>query len=158
MVASLIIKSLCLLFLMPLTQIDKEFKREYYASGNLKAEGWIQGSQKEGYWTYYYNDGSKQKKGHYHKDKKKGYWYFYSEEKKLSKEGHYIGGKKNGWWIFYENNNKTKIQFENGKREGFALVYINKKLQKAIKYEEDQKMGEWSSFWSFKKDNPQVKF
>ena len=158
MTISLITNLLCLLYLLPLTQTERVFKREYDASGFLKAEGWVEGSTKEGYWTYYFKDGSPKKKGHYHKDKQQGYWYFYSLEKKLLKEGHFTSGVKNGWWTVYENNTTTKMQYINGKREGFALVYTNKKLQKALKFEEDKKMGEWNSLWSFKRDNPHVKF
>jgi len=154
----LFVKTFCILLMLSPLTTEKKYIKEFDASGFLKAEGWIEGSQKEGYWTYYFEDGNTQKKGHYHKDKKEGYWYFYSEEKKLLKEGHFKSDIKNGWWIFYESNKKIKMQFENGKREGIALEYNNDVLQKAIKYEKDQKKGEWTSLWSFRKDNPQVQF
>ena len=155
---SLFTKLLCLFLLLPLVETEREYIREYYASGFLKAEGWIEGSTKEGYWIYYFKDGSIQKKGHYLDDIQQGYWYFYSVEKMLIKEGHFTSGQKNGWWIVYENNTTIKIQYIDGKREGFALVYTNKKLQKALKFVENKKTGEWTSLWSFKRDNPHVKF
>lgn len=158
MSTSLFIKTICVLFLLPPLASEKEFIKEYDESGTLIKEGWVKNDVKEGYWVYYFQDGSTQKKGHYHKDKKEGYWYFYSEEKALLKEGHFASGIKNGWWIFYERNKKVKMQYENGKREGFALEYTNHGLQKAIKYEGNQKKGEWTSLWSFRKDNPQVQF
>lgn len=158
MQVSLYIKTaIILLLLIPLLS-EKKYVKAYYESGGLKKEGWIKEGIKEGYWIYYYKEGNIQKKGHYHKNHKTGYWYFYSVDKKLLKEGHYAEGIKQGWWIFYENNTEIKVPFKNGKKDGYALEYSHHKLQKVVKYIENQKKGEWTTLKSFKNDNPQVQF
>lgn len=158
MISSLFTKVFFLfLFTMPL-QTEKEYAKEYYETGVLKAEGWIDSHQKEGYWKYYHSNGAVQKKGHYHKGEKHGYWYFYSRENRLLREGHFNDGEKQDWWIFHNNNTALKVQYKKGKREGYGLVYQKNKLQKALKYEQDKKVGEWSSVLSFRIDNPQVQF
>lgn len=147
-----------MLFLIPNLKTTKEYVKEFYDSGVLKAEGWTQNKIKEGYWIYYYPEGSLKKKGHYHKDKKHGYWYFYSRNGQPVKEGHFENGLMQEWWIFYEKNAHLKVQYLMGKKNGYGLVYQNNRLKKAIKYEEDKKTGEWTSVMNFKKDNPKVKF
>jgi antitoxin component YwqK of YwqJK toxin-antitoxin module len=158
MLTSLLLKPVCILFLLFASGTEKEYLKEYYSSGVLKAEGWTNNNVREGYWIYYYPEGTEEKKGHYHKGKKHGYWYFYSHNGQPVKEGHFMKGKMNDWWTFYENDTKLKVQYSDGKRNGFGLVYQSKKLQKAIKFEEDKKVGEWTSIISFKRDNPQVRF
>jgi hypothetical protein len=158
MIASFLFKSICALLLLPSLETEKVYIKEYYNTGILKAEGWTNNNTKEGYWVYYYPEGSKEKKGHYHKDKKHGYWYFYSEKNELVKEGHFNQGLKQDWWTFYENEAHLKVQYTDDKRNGFGLVYQNKRLKKAIKFEKDKQIGEWSSVMSFRRDNPQVRF
>jgi len=158
MITSFLFKTLCILFLLPSSNTEKEYIREYYDTGTLKAEGWTVNNLKEDYWMYYYPEGTTEKKGHYHKGKKHGYWYFYSGKNELVKEGHFDGGLMDDWWVFYENEIHLKVQYSKDKRNGFGLVYHNKRLKKAIRFEEDKKVGEWSSVMSFKRDNPQVRF
>lgn len=158
MVPSLLFKLVYILFLLPVHATEKAYVKEYSDTGILKAEGWIQDDVKEGYWVYYYAEGTPEKKGHYHKGKKHGYWYFYSHKNQLVKEGHFNEGMRDDWWTFYENDSHLKVQYNKDKRDGFGLVYHNKKLKKALKFEEDKKVGEWSSLMSFRRDNPQVRF
>lgn len=151
------LKYIMILFLSS-TINQKEFIKNYDDQGNLKSEGWIQNNQKTDFWTFYYNDGTIEKKGHFSNDKKTDYWYFYTKNKKLFKEGSFISNRANNWWVFYSKNSKTKIQYKNGKKNGYALIYHNNRLQKAERYKSNKKTGEWTSYFSFKKDNPNAKF
>lgn len=159
---------------------DKYFVYEYDAQGNLKAEGWLQNNKKVDFWYFYYPNGQVAEEGHYINGKKTLFWYFYYPNGKLEKEGHYNGGNKVGywyfynkngtvlkeghyhngiaenWWIFYENQYKTIYQYQNNKKHGYALRYKDKKLLKAEKYIENEKVGEWTSIIAFKLDNPNV--
>lgn len=38
--------------------MGKQFKMEYYPTGEVRAKGTMDGYYKEGEWTYYYKDGS----------------------------------------------------------------------------------------------------
>jgi len=60
--------------------------------------------------------------------------------------------------VFYEEFQTKKIQLRDNRKEGFGLVYEGKKLKKAEKYMNDKKTREWTSVFSFRKDNPDVRF
>lgn len=137
---------------------EKIYVKEFYADGTPKAEGWLFGKNKTGYWYFYHTNGKIAEKGHFHTQKKEGYWYFYHPDGFLKKEGHFKNGISENWWIFYdkETKNKQKIQYKNNKKNGFALQYKKNKLMKAEKYIEDEKVDEWTSVIAFKLDNPNV--
>lgn len=137
---------------------EKEYVKKYFENGSLSAEGWQIENSKSGYWIHYFQNGEIAKKGSYQKNKKHGYWYFYSEEKKCIKEGHFDRGNANNWWTFYDNNQTRKVQLKNNQKEGFALIYEGKMLKKVEKYAKDKKIGEWTSLFDFRKDNPEVQF
>lgn len=136
----------------------KKYVKEFYNNGQLKAEGWQQMTVKTDYWIFYHPNGSIASKGHFKDNKRHGYWYFYHSEGALEKEGHFILNSAEDWWIFYEigSSNKSKFQFKNNQKDGICLRYKNKKLVKAERYHKDQKMGEWTSVRSFRRDNPDV--
>lgn len=136
----------------------RSYVKEYFANGNLKAEGWQQYNQKTDYWIFYNPNGTLAAKGHYSQDQRNGYWYFYSVNGHLEKEGHFVRDSAEDWWIFYEigNSKKSKFQYKNDQKHGYALRYRNNKLIKAEKYQHDQKMGEWDSIREFKRDNPEA--
>lgn len=136
----------------------KEYVKNLNEMGTVVSEGWMLNNKKVDFWTFYYDNGSIEKKGHYSNDKKTDYWYFYGQNSKLLKEGSYNNNQACKWWIFYSENKKRKIQFKNGEKNGYCLVYINNRLKKAELYESDRKTGEWTSYFSFKRDNPNVKF
>ncbi|MEM6515015.1 MAG: hypothetical protein AAF688_02450 [Bacteroidota bacterium] len=147
-----------MLLLIIFVNVDKEFSRDYDQEGNLMSEGWMQNEKKVEFWTFYHTNGSIEKKGHYDRGKKDGYWYFYDSKENLVREGYFKNNNKDNWWTFYENKKKVKIQFKNGLKNGFALIYERDRLKKAERYESDRKIGEWTSYFKFKKDNPDVKF
>lgn len=136
----------------------KEYRKEFYSTGTPKAEGWELNGFREDYWIFYHPNGKVFKKGHYLDNRMHGYWYFYSEENELIKEGHIKQGVAEDWWIFYEGKTVKKVQMIKGNKEGFALCYSNRKLERVEKYFNNEKTGEWTSLNSFKIDNPEVKF
>lgn len=138
----------------------KLYTKDYYANGVLKAEGWEMGNMKMGYWIFYYKNGQVKSKGHFQNNYQNGYWYFYSEIGIVKKEGHYLSGKAENWWIFYDiaNATITKFQYKNNKKNGYALCYFNNKLKRAEKYEDNLKVGTWTSLFAFRRDNPNVSF
>lgn len=140
------------------TPEEKFYKREFYETGILKAEGWRKRNSRVDHWIFNYPDGKIWRKGHFRDNEMHGYWYFYAENKKLLKEGHYFLGKAENWWIFFEGTRSKKVQYRNDKKEGFALCYNNRKLEKVEKYFNDTKLDEWTDVYSFKLDNPEVKF
>lgn len=137
---------------------EKMYTKEYYSNGKLKAEGWSSMDTKTDYWTFYHKNGKIASKGNFRSNEKNGYWYFYNETGTLIKEGHFENGSAEKWWIFYDiaTRNKSKFQFKNNLKNGFALRYKKRKLVKAEEYKNGVKIDEWISVIAFKLDNPNV--
>ena len=110
---------------------EKLYQKDYFANGNLKAEGWMVKDQKVDYWFFYYDNNTKKE------------------------EGHYTKGQKSKWWTFYNSNGEIvkKCEFLNGKMNGFSIVYSNGEVIRAEKYKFGEKIDQWTSIAEFKKDN-----
>ena len=134
---------------------QKDYIKNYYDSGQIKEEGWVNGNVKIKYWKFYYPNGSIQKVGTFMDGKPTKYWYFYRENKTKESEGHYENGKKSNWWLFYDENESVnrKCQLKNNQKNGYCLLYNGKKLIRAEKYKNGEKIGEWTDLKSFKKEN-----
>ncbi|WP_316931699.1 toxin-antitoxin system YwqK family antitoxin [Cellulophaga lytica] len=52
---------------------SKEYSKQYYASGVLKAEGWLKNGSKNGFWKFYNENKTLAKQGHYTNNKKENY-------------------------------------------------------------------------------------
>jgi len=105
---------------------QKEYHREYYTDGTMKAEGWKIGSVKTAYWYQYYRNGEIAEQGQYKNNKKVGYWYFYSKNKVLSKEGHFKDNKAESWWIIYDiatqkNDSQITRKYQGNKKIGIVF-------------------------------------
>jgi antitoxin component YwqK of YwqJK toxin-antitoxin module len=140
--------------------IAKSYLKEYYNTGQLKAEGWSMQNQKTDFWIFYHPNGQVREKGHFYNNKRQGYWYYYNSKGQLLKEGHFIENSAQDWWIFYEIDSayKSKFEYKNNQKNGFGLQYRKNKLIKALKYYNDKKIGEWESLREFRRDNPEVSF
>ena len=136
----------------------KDYKKEYYSNGQLKAEGWQQMQQKTDYWIFYHANGQVASKGHFKANKRDGYWHFYNPSGHKEKEGHFILDSAENWWIFYDigTRNKSKFQYKDNQKNGFCLRYSKSKLIKAEKYHAGKKLAEWTSLREFRRDNPDV--
>lgn len=153
--------AIVLLFLLVTSFTHTEptmYSKEYHINGVMKAEGWMMGSQKTKYWKFYHENGTTASEGHYKKDHKSAYWHYYNDQGKVIKEGHYDKGIAQDWWIFYDiaRLETRKFQYVDNKKNGFCLVYQNKKLIKVEKYLDDQYKGEWDSVRAFRRDNPEI--
>jgi antitoxin component YwqK of YwqJK toxin-antitoxin module len=126
-----------ILFLLTVFQVSgqKTYSKEYYDSGKLKSEGWLNQNQKVDYWFYYFENGNKKQ------------------------EGHFKNNQKCKWWIFYDSNEEInkKCEFENDLINGLSLFYRNSQIIRAEKYSMGKKINEWNSLSEFKKDN-NIKF
>ncbi|MBE17104.1 MAG: hypothetical protein CL867_12735 [Cytophagaceae bacterium] len=143
-----------------LTTPSKWYTRQYNASGQLLAEGWLDQDKRTDFWKWYHNNGRLASEGHYKNDHKSGYWHFYDLNGNLIKEGHYQNGRAYNWWIFYDlvRQEKRKVQFQNNQKNGFCLVYKENKLLQVEKFVANKKTGSWTNLRDFKRDNPETTF
>jgi antitoxin component YwqK of YwqJK toxin-antitoxin module len=126
-------KGIYILLLFTFFQVSgqKTYSKEYYDSGKLKSEGWLNQKQKVDYWFYYFENGNKKE------------------------EGHFINNKKCKWWLTYNSKEEInkKCEFENDQLNGFSIFYKNSQIIRVEKYFMDKKIKEWDSVKEFKKDN-----
>lgn len=133
----------------------KIYHKQYYTNGNMQQQGWLLKSIKTDYWYSYYTNGVIQEEGAYTDGKRNKFWKFYNENGKKIKEGHFVNDEEDGWWCTYNNNMlQAKIEYKDGKRNGLVLLYKDGKLYKAEKYMDDKKIGEWTDYFAYKRDNP----
>lgn len=134
---------------------QKKYHKSYYKNGQLKEEGWIVDSKKNGYWKFYFSNGVIQKEGHFLNNLKTKYWYFYRKNSTKEKEGHFKNDKKNSWWLFYTKNGEVnhKCQLKNNHKNGFCFRYHLKELISAEKYKKGKKIKEWTDLKTFKEEN-----
>lgn len=144
-----------LMFFGYTSQENREYTREYFASGQLKAEGWVQNGMKTDYWKIYHPNGKKSAEGHFRNNEMVNYWHFYTKSGKPEREGHFKNGKMGDWWLFYDQNGKInhKCQLKDGQKNGYCLKYRDEELTSAEKYSNGRKVKEWFSFSSFRKEN-----
>lgn len=148
---------LSLLFLVNINKDDakKIYHKQYYINGNMQQQGWLLKSIKTDYWYSYYANGVIQEEGAYTDGKRNKFWKFYNENGQKIKEGHFVNDEEVGWWCLYNFNKlQAKIEYKEGKKNGLVLLYKDDKLFKAEKYIDDKKIGEWTDYFAYKRDNP----
>lgn len=146
--------NILLLLFTGMTLNGKLYVKDFYSNGNIKDEGWKDGEVKTDYWFYYYENGKKKEEGSYKNNIRSKYWKFYFADGNRQMEGRFENGLAKDWWIFYKDNSvMKKAEYSGGKQNGYALYYANGTLTKAEKYKDDIKIGEWTDYASFKRDN-----
>ena len=94
--------------------------KEFYATGELRAEGNYENDKKVGVWKYLYIDGKLEQNGSYVNGKPNGTWKWYYENGSLLREESYLSGKEDGFSYEYFENGDTlsRGEFLDGEREG----------------------------------------
>ena len=141
--------------------------KEYYRSGELKAEGRYRDNKKVGTWKYYYRNGNLEQTGSYIAGLPDGTWEWYYPDQSLLREeeyvmgdeegksieysdtgtviaeGEYVGGLKEGEWMYVVNDHKEVGTYFEGKRNGLWKHYYlsNGKLRFEGRYENGVENG-----------------
>jgi len=157
---------------------DMEGKRngkwkEFYETGELKAEGTYKNSARVGDWKYYFPDKSIEVVGSYNqRGEKTGEWQWfypnqqlmmtenyedgvlegeyweYDEEGKVLVKGQYIEGEQDGFWHFQRGIGFEEGNFYDGMRIGtWKTWYENEHLLSEIEYDHDLMNGKYTIFY-----------
>jgi uncharacterized protein len=147
---------------------------EYYANGQIKAEGKYKKNEKTGDWTYYYEDGTISIKESYDrrypnikmatyfyangKTKATGKlinntkyedWIWYREDGTLEFKGNYTNDRLNGALTYYNKNGiiEKKGGFKDKLMHGdWEFYYFDGILMKKGSYKEGKEIGEWENY------------
>lgn len=114
----------------------KNFIQEFYESGHVKYEGYINDGLKEGYWKYFFEDGRVRKHGEYLEGTKAYWWEEFYFNGRLKSEGMYLNGEKDHFWVFYDDKGFKQLfgRYDHGKKVGIWKKYMNGILQTEIDY------------------------
>lgn len=129
-----------------------EYEQLFYEDGSLKAEGWLDGDQKENFWYHYYPNQKVEAKGRYSHNKKEGYWYFYNANGTPKCEGYYRKNMAFSWWRYYSEERVMSVELQNGRKEGLALYKVNGTPVKAVYYKYGRPTQDWMCPENFRKD------
>lgn len=149
-------------------------KPEFYANGQVKAEGKYKNDQKTGDWTYYREDGTISLKetynrkapnmktveffhpngktsatGTYINNLKYETWTWYREDGTIDQIGTYMKDKPFGRFSYYDKKGvlKEKGEIIDGLKHGeWEYYYVNGKLLKKGVYKKGKAIGEWEEF------------
>lgn len=147
---------------------------EFYANGQIKAEGKYKNNQKTGDWVYYHEDGSISLKESYNRkapnmktveyfhtngktsatgtfinNQKYEVWTWYREDGTKDQMGTYMKDKPFGTFSYYDNKGvlKEKGEMIDGLKHGvWEYYYVNGNLLKKGTYYRGKAMGEWESY------------
>lgn len=130
--------------------------KEYYPTGELKAEGAYKDNLKIGKWVYYYIDGQVEQTGNYMQGLVDGYWIWYYPNGQTWREEEYILGEEDGPSVEYSDSGSViaKGNYIEGFKDGPWYFEINDHHEEGS-YFEGQRMGVWKQYYL---DNDQLRF
>lgn len=122
--------------------------KEYYTTGELKAEGSYKDNLKVGNWIYYYRDGNIEQTGDYIKGLPDGVWTWKYENGQTWREEEYVFGQEDGPSIEYSDSGSVIAQgnYVDGYKDGKWTMEIND-YREVGSYFEGERKGEWKHYY-----------
>lgn len=123
--------------------------KEFYTSGQLRAEGKYAGGNRIGKWKFYYENGNLEQEGSYNNQgNADGVWRWYFDDNTLLREEHFINGLSEGIFSEYDENKNVIIQGEYvyGLKEGFWKYQQGDHREEGT-YRGGMRNGNWKYFY-----------
>ncbi len=153
--------------------------KNYYETGELKAQGKYVNGLKIGEWKYFYKNGKVEQVGTYLKNEKPdGEWIWYHDNGKVLRDenfsvgvengpmteysdsgtviakGEYVDGQEEGPWLYQWGDIKMEGSYKEGKRDGDWKYYYDDGTTNFVgSYLDDNENGKHTFYW----DNGKVK-
>jgi antitoxin component YwqK of YwqJK toxin-antitoxin module len=120
------------------------FWKLYYDSGELKAEGEYENSNRIGEWTFYHKNGEVEHRAKYVEGLPQGRWTWYFDNGKLRREEYYRRGKEDGESTEYDEDGNVIAQGEylSGYKDGQWFYNVGDHTEKGT-YLDGERNGEW---------------
>lgn len=130
--------------------------REFYRSGELKAEGYYSNNKKVKEWKYYYRDGTLEQIGSYISGLPEGVWKWYYPDGMLRLEEEYAFGLAEGMSTEYSDTGGVIAtgEYLGGLKEG-KWKYVLNDHREVGTYFEGKRNGQWRHYY---RDNDQLRF
>lgn len=116
----------------------------YHDSGELRAEGAYENSNRTGDWIFYHKNGKVEHRGKYVNGLPHGLWKWFYENGNLRREETYKRGKEEGIVTEYNEEGEIMIQgnYEGGLREGEWFYHVGDQIEKG-KFRDGERTGTW---------------
>jgi len=124
--------------------------KEYYTSGEIRAEGKYENGKRIGPWKFYHQNGKLEQAGTYVKGgKPDGDWKWYYESGSILREEHFERGKPEGEMREYNDSGKviTKGNFLDGDMDGNWFLDDGDEREEGT-YKSGQRDGLWKFFFT----------
>ena len=118
--------------------------KEYYATGEKRAEGSYKEGKRDGPWNFYHRSGAVEQKGTYAAGLPQGQWTWYYEGGGRHREENYRRGKEDGASVEYdpEGNVLTQGEYIDGNKEGPWTYHVGDHREEGA-YKDGLKDGLW---------------
>lgn len=122
--------------------------KEYYTTGELKAEGSYKDNLKIGTWVYYYIDGDVEQTGNYLRGMPDGLWTWNYPNGQTWREEEYVMGLEDGPSVEYSDSGSViaKGEYIDGYREGEWFFEVNDHREIG-NYFEGERTGKWKYYY-----------
>ncbi len=146
--------------------------KEFYQTGELRAEGAYKKGVREGEWVFYYKDEKEEQRGSYFKGKPDGDWKWtynngitwreesfidgleeglaieYNDTGKVVSKGNYMSGEREGDWIIDLGDHREEGSYVAGQQNGtWKAYYPSGKLKYEGKYEQGLESGKYTEYY-----------
>lgn len=124
--------------------------KEFYPTGEIRAQGAYLNGKRTGKWNFFYQNGKKEQTGSYNKNgKPEANWTWYYESGNTLREESFINGLTEGEMREYTDSGKviTRGMYVEGEKEGFWFLEDGDERQEG-NYKAGQRTGEWKWFYS----------
>lgn len=122
--------------------------KEYYRSGELKAQGEYQDNERVGPWVYFSKEGQSELLGSYWQGKPDGEWLWYYENDKLHRREHFSRGKLEGEYIEWDTAGMVFLEgvYSENVKNGLWKFQMNDHLEFG-EYLDGEKNGVWKWYY-----------
>jgi len=137
--------------------------KQFFSGGGIYMTGSFKSADldiKIGHFVYYDQNGLKVKEGGYNNGQKISLWRHYGKNQKVIEEGEYVKDQKFGAWNYFTSEGKKSalIEYSKGVYQGRYMQWHNDTLTLLGRYDNNQKTGEWKSWYKNRKLDYQGKY
>lgn len=123
--------------------------KDYYPTGEKKAQGNFLDNRQSGSWTYYFINGGIEQKGRFERGRFHGLWLWYYPNGNTWREESYFNGREDGIFIEFDRTGKIleKGDYISGERDGEWVYQVGDHEEKGS-YVIGLREGIWKHFYS----------
>lgn len=121
--------------------------KEFFPTGEVKAEGKYKANKRVGKWIFYFRDGKIEQTGYFYRGKYDKEWNWYFHSGKLFQRENYYHGKLDGKFFLLEESGDTIVSgsYVDDEKTGMWHYFTGDQIEEG-KYESGYKDGLWTAY------------